>query len=57
MTTSIEEYAAMRLAWESTECLCDEYAVTVVNQAMEIKELKEKIDNIEDQLENLFNMG
>jgi len=57
---SLEEHAAMRLADRTTvpfECTCDEYATVIILQSREIKELKEKIDNLEDQLENIFNMG
>jgi len=59
MPTSIEDLAVIYLAGEGdpAECYCQEFAHQVVHQAAEIKVLKEKIDNLEDQLENLFNMG
>lgn len=37
---SLEDHAAMRLAGESTECLCDEYASLIVELAGENKRLK-----------------
>ena len=40
---SLEDHAAMRLAGESTECLCDEYSHQILHQAAEIKILREKI--------------
>ena len=46
MTTSIEDHAAMRLSGRLVvppECLCDEYASVIVEQAAEIKRLNEKI--------------
>ena len=43
MTTSLEDHAAMRLAGESTVCLCDEYSHLVLHQAAEIKTLKKKL--------------
>ena len=57
MTTSLEDYAAMRLAGESLECLCDEYASLVLSQAEEIKRLKEKLnDTIKSMRVPLFLM-
>ena len=46
MTISIEDHAAMRLSGRLVvppECLCDEYASVIVEQAAEIKRLNEKI--------------
>jgi len=40
---SLEDHAAMRLAGEEVECLCDEYAHLILHQAAEIKVLKEKM--------------
>ena len=37
---SLEDHAAMRLAGESVECLCDEYASLIVELASENKRLK-----------------
>jgi len=50
---SLEDHAAMRLAGEEVECLCDEYASLILSQAKEIKRLKAEIC----MLENLFTMG
>ena len=41
MPISLEDHAAMRLAGESVECLCDEYASLVLSQVEEIKRLKD----------------
>ena len=60
MTISLEDHAATRLADRTVlpfDCTCTEYATVIVEQAAEIKRLKETIDTLEDQLENLFNMG
>ena len=43
MQTSLEDHAAMRLAGESTVCLCDEYAHLVLHQSADIRILKEKL--------------
>lgn len=37
---SLEDHAAMRLAGESVECFCDEYASLILSQAEEIKKLR-----------------
>lgn len=54
MTTSLEDHAVMRLAGEATECLCDEYASVIVEQAKKIDRLEAELDGM---TENLFNMG
>ena len=58
-TISLEDLAAIRASGRSVnpECLCDEYSHLILLQSTEIKALKEKIDNLEDQLENIFHMG
>ena len=46
MTTSIQDHAAMRLSGRLVmplDCTCDEYATVIVDQAAEIKEIKERL--------------
>jgi len=46
MTTSLEDHAAMRLSGRLVvplDCTCEEYAIVIVDQAMEIEKLKEKL--------------
>jgi len=42
--SGIEDYAAMRPAGESTECLCDEYSSLILDQRKTIKDLREILD-------------
>ena len=46
MTQSIEDHAAIRVSGRLTvppECLCDEYAHLITEQAKEIKDLKKHL--------------
>ena len=46
MTISIQDHAAMRLSGRLVmplDCNCEEYATVIVDQAAEIKEIKERL--------------
>jgi len=59
MTISLEDLAAIRASGRAVnpECLCDEYAHLILEQAAEIKRLKSEMEGLYAQPENLFNMG